>query len=202
MATLFAIAGCAPSDRAADTPRPADGSETVTAPDPNLSIVEGQTPSEAQRQKMLEAKDALFTALSGRLIEAMTEGGPVAAISVCQREAPEIARRVGETHGVNIGRTGVRLRNPSNVPPGWAKALVEDKTEVPTFATLSNGDAAALLPIRLQAQCLMCHGPTEQIDPAVKQQLAELYPNDAATGFQEGELRGWFWIRSAAESAL
>jgi hypothetical protein len=59
---------------------------------------------------------------------------------------------------------------------------------------LDNGQAAALLPIKLQAQCLMCHGPAEKIPLEVKTQLAKLYPQDQATGFQEGDLRGWFWV--------
>jgi hypothetical protein len=40
----------------------------------------------------------------------------------------------------------------------------------------------------------MCHGPKEQLIPEVKEQLAKLYPEDSATGFSEGELRGWFWV--------
>ena len=28
----------------------------------------------------------------------------------------------------------------------------------------------------------------------VKNELASLYPNDQATGFKEGDLRGWFWV--------
>jgi len=72
--------------------------------------------------------------------------------------------------------------------------LTQGDVDTPEFVSLSNGHAAALLPIQLQAQCLMCHGPKDQIAPAITQQLTMLYPNDQATGFQEGELRGWFWI--------
>jgi hypothetical protein len=158
------------------------------------SIVEGKSPSEASKEMMLAAKDALFTKLSGRLMEAMTSQGPGAAIAVCQKEAPAIAKAVSEEQGLQIGRTGVRLRNPDNVAPAWAEGLVRDKTDTPTFVTLDNGHAAALLPIKLQAQCLMCHGPKDQIAPVIQEQLTKLYPNDEATGFKEGELRGWFWI--------
>ena len=143
---------------------------------------------------MLAAKDALFKKLSGRLMETMTGEGPVAAIGVCKTEAPEIAKAVSEEYGLTIGRTGVRLRNSTNLPPRWSRQLVESQTDTPTFVTLSGGSAAALLPIKLQAQCLMCHGPKEQIAPDIQTQLGKLYPDDEATGFQEGELRGWFWI--------
>ncbi len=33
-----------------------------------------------------------------------------------------------------------------------------------------------------------------KLDPAVKEVLASGYPRDEATGFAEGDLRGWFWI--------
>ena len=173
-------------------------SNTVTAtPDTQTttaSIVEGQSPSDASKEKMLAAKEALFTKLSGRLMEAMGSQGPAAAIAVCQKEASEIAKSVGTQHGLQIGRTGVRLRNANNIAPSWAETLVRDKIATPTLVTLDNGHSAALLPIKLQGQCLMCHGPKEQISPVIQDQLTKLYPNDEATGFQEGELRGWFWI--------
>ncbi len=147
---------------------------------------------------MLAAKDALSAQLSGRLQETMGSAGPIAAISVCQKEAPKIAKSVSTEHGLQIGRTGVRLRNPENKPPVWAEALIASRTDTPTFATLSNGHVSALLPIKLQAQCLMCHGPNEQIAPNIKAQLAKHYPNDQATGFQDGELRGWFWVEMSS----
>ncbi|TWU64576.1 DUF3365 domain-containing protein [Crateriforma conspicua] len=162
--------------------------------DSNRVIVDGKSPSDAQKQAMLAAKDALFTKLSGRLMEAMGSQGPAGAITVCQTEAPQIATEVSEEHDLRIGRTGVRLRNSSNEPPAWAKPLTDAKTDTPTFVVLDNEDAAALLPIKLQGQCLMCHGPKEQIAPIIQDQLAKLYPDDEATGFHEGDLRGWFWI--------
>ncbi|MGB7325390.1 MAG: DUF3365 domain-containing protein [Rubripirellula sp.] len=162
----------------------------------SATIVEGQSPSEASKTQMLAAKDALFMKLSGRLMEAMTNQGPAAAITVCQKEAPAIAKTVSDEKGLQIGRTGVRLRNPNNVAPAWAKELVQDKIDTPTFVSLDNGHSAALLPINLKAQCLMCHGPKDEIAPVIQEQLTKLYPDDQATGFKEGELRGWFWIEN------
>ena len=40
--------------------------------------------------------------------------------------------------------------------------------------------------------CLQCHG--EVLDPAVAGKIAELYPDDQATGFIDGDLRGVFWV--------
>lgn len=172
--------------------------------DEGIMIMADQRPTEAQIQAMVAAKDALFTTLSGRLMEAMGEG-PANAIAVCQREAGELAAEVGRTHNVKIGRTGVRLRNQRNLAPAWAKDWIEQEVAEPQFAMLSNQQAAALLPIKLQPQCVMCHGPSEQILPEVKSALVDRYPQDQATGFEIGELRGWFWIElpppAAAEAA-
>lgn len=158
------------------------------------AIISGAVPSEMEKSSLLAAKDELFKRLSGKLISVMSEKGPVAAIEVCQVEAKSMAMEVGEAANVHIGRTGVRLRNADNVAPSWAQKLVDERTETPVFAKLSNNHAAALLPIKLQAQCLMCHGPNEALAPDVKEKLAWLYPQDRATGFSEGELRGWFWV--------
>lgn len=190
LAVTLLVGGCSSPDKASTTADEPDASTVL--------IVAGEQLTQSQRDKMLAAKDALFTQLSGRLIETMGSAGPLAAISVCQTEAPKIAKSVSAEHGLQIGRTGVRLRNAENKPPVWADALIASRTDTPTFATLSNGHVAALLPIKLQAQCLMCHGPNEQIAPDIKAQLAKYYPNDQATGFQDGELRGWFWVEMSS----
>ena len=151
----------------------------------------------AQRDKALLARDAMFKSLKGRLVEVVGTDGPAAAIEVCSREAPQIADQVSQKHGLAIGRTSFRLRNPDNSPPEWAARLVEDRVAEPTYLT-NDGRFAALLPIRLQPECLMCHGQEEEILPAVADALAEHYPQDKATGFREGDLRGWFWVEVPA----
>ncbi|TWU04807.1 c-type heme family protein [Stieleria varia] len=196
---LFAT-GCSSKNNAVTPSLSAENNGQNNAADSSAVIVEGQSPSEASKARMLAAKDALFTKLSGKLMDAMASEGPAAAIAVCQQEAPAIAKTVGEEQGLLIGRTGVRLRNQSNVAPSWAAEMVRDRVDTPTFVTLDNGHSAALLPIKLQAQCLMCHGPQEDILPEIKEQLTRLYPDDQATGFKEGELRGWFWIDLAASN--
>ncbi|SMP59596.1 Protein of unknown function [Neorhodopirellula lusitana] len=189
---LLLITGC---QKATVPVADADASPAGLAADTeSVSIVPGQSPTTEQKDAMLAAKDALFQRLSGRLMEAMGQQGPAQAIAVCQQEANEIAADVGKDAGLKIGRAGVRLRNPKNQPPEWAKSLTEERVDTPTFVMLNNGNAAALLPIKLQGQCLMCHGSSDQIAPIIQDQLARLYPDDQATGFREGELRGWFHI--------
>ena len=149
---------------------------------------------EAAKKRAIVAKDALFAKLSGRLMEVMQANGPVKAIEVCSQEANEIAKTVSEEQGVKIGRTSMKLRNPKNQPPTWAKKLFSEKPHEPQFEQLDEETVGALLPIKLQAKCLMCHGTKETLVLGVPEQLAKLYPEDHATGFSEGDLRGWFWV--------
>lgn len=170
-------------------------SEPVPTGEPAASESETSAgPIGQQKAKAMAAKEALFKRLSGRLMEVMASDGPVAAIEVCSQEAQQLARSVGEEQGVRIGRTSFRLRNPQNTPPEWAEPLIDSNNATEQFISFDDGQLGALLPIKLQPQCLMCHGSPEQIADDVKSQLAALYPADAATGFQEGDLRGWFWV--------
>jgi hypothetical protein len=85
------------------------------------------TPAQiAQRDRAVAARDELFESLKGRLIEVLSQQGPAEAISVCKTEAPKLAQQVSQKHGLAIGRTSFRLRNPDNQPPAWAQSLVAD----------------------------------------------------------------------------
>ncbi len=47
--------------------------------------------------------------------------------------------------------------------------------------------------IPLQEGCLGCHG--SEIKPAIAAALNEKYPNDQATGYSVGDIRGAFTLR-------
>jgi hypothetical protein len=149
---------------------------------------------QAQASKAQAARNDLFGRLTVRLQEELSAAGPTAAISVCRLEAPQFAKAVAKEHGVAIGRTSWRLRNQNNLPPAWANELVAERIAEPAYLVGPDGQLGALLPIRLAKNCETCHGPSGQIGPEIRQVLAEHYPADQATGFVEGELRGWFWV--------
>ena len=90
-------------------------------------------------------------------------------------------------------RISVIRADSRNRPPPWATDLVAQRVEQDTFLIL-DGKLAALLPIRVQSECLVCHGPQEDILPDVAEALAKHYPQDQATGFNKDDLRGWFWV--------
>ena len=47
-------------------------------------------------------------------------------------------------------------------------------------------------PIRAGGLCLACHGPRETIEAETLARIDALYPQDAATGYAAGDLRGAF----------
>ena len=164
-------------------------------PEPEPAVLPAPKPVRKDpTQIALAAKDEMFRTLIAKLLDAVGRDGPVGAIEICGKEAPKIADRIGKQFDVQIGRTSFKLRNSKNLPPDWAKPLLEDKPTEPRFVDLPDNHTGALFPIMLKIQCLACHGPTEQISPDVKAQLDRLYPDDQATGFDEGDLRGWFWV--------
>jgi len=145
------------------------------------------------------AMEALRNKLFARLNELIVQGGPVSAIQVCRSEAPRIAKEIGEAHRVEIGRTSFRLRNPSNAPRAWAASHVSaaagKKGGEVEPAVFDLGDRLGLLrPIAVMPMCTRCHGAVDGIDPEVRAELGRLYPQDQATGFAPGDLRGFIWV--------
>jgi hypothetical protein len=143
-----------------------------------------------------KARGDLAGTLMSRVTEAISNKGPAGAIEVCNLEAQGLTQQVAEKHDVDIGRTSFRLRNPENKPPGWAREfnLIEKRVDEQVILKKDSEQLAVLSPIRLGKKCATCHGPEERIPEAVKDQLAERYPRDEATGFEPGDLRGWFWV--------
>ena len=151
----------------------------------------------------IERSDLLIVSLQSALLSelrrALANGGPSRAIVSCHLDAVAVAQWIARRDGVAAGRTSARLRNPTNAPRPWAVAIVARYAEAHAagldgFAVDLGERIGVLRPIIEQRMCESCHGPLSKIDPDVRVRLTELYPTDRATGFQEGDLRGWFWL--------
>lgn len=146
-----------------------------------------------------EAIAELQKTLVGRLKEELGRGGPAAAVTVCRDEAQQLTRSIGERHGLEIGRTSHRVRNPVNEPRGWARHWIASWAGAraadakPATYELDNGRLGVLRPIGTMDLCVMCHGQPEAVEAVIGDVLRESYPDDRATGFAPGDLRGWFW---------
>ena len=188
----IALIGCSDGqDQAVEVQEP-----TATAQWTPMITGDMSDTQKAQHELCLAATNAFASEMIGELMAALDSDDPTAGITVCGANAPAIAAQIGEDYGVKIGRTSRRLRNPANISPHWAEQIVAKKVGEPTYLIGPNGELGALLPIRLKAECQMCHGAPEEIDPVIQSALAEHYPDDAATGFSAGDLRGWFWIEA------
>lgn len=145
------------------------------------------------------AAQTLQRKLSGRLIEAMKQGGPAGAVNVCRDEAARLTDEAARDSGAAVGRTSDRLRNPRNVAPTWAEAYVAAAAGKPASAVRPVGfelrdEVAVLRPIALGQPCTKCHGKPEAMPPDVSKLLRAAYPDDRATGYAEGDHRGFVWV--------
>jgi hypothetical protein len=174
--------------------------ETVTAKQEVKKVWELAnitTLSDAQKlqlERAQEAQKGLGTELVQKLVAVSTEKGFPAAVEVCNTDAPAIAARIATEKNVKIGRTSDKLRNPSNTAPEWFTTLVDNKTAAPAVFSGPNGELGWAAPIKLGEMCVNCHGAPESLAPEVATALKEKYPEDKATGYAAGDLRGWFWV--------
>lgn len=156
----------------------------------------------AELKPAVERADQAFarlrTAVFAELSQALAEGGALNAVSVCHQAATDVTEEVRRTEGFALGRTSHRLRNRNNAPPSWATAHVARGAEIPMSEVrplvVDLGDRVGVMrPMPTMGLCLNCHGPEAQIAPDVQETITALYPGDKATGFREGDLRGWMW---------
>ena len=158
-----------------------------------LSLATGATADDAARGEAYLApfKRDLQAALKSGLAT-----GPAAAIDACRLEAPQITERYSQD-GVRIGRASHRLRNPDNVPPAWVSPTLEAwlgaaTPREPVVVELGEDRVGYIEAIVTKPLCLACHGET--LAPEISAALEAHYPEDQATGFVEGDLRGVFWV--------
>lgn len=147
---------------------------------------------------MADLGQSLRAALQARI----AQDGAVAAVAFCHDRAPLIAAEVAAKHGVRVGRTSLKQRSPANTPSAWQRQVLDGFA-----AEVAHGKDAATLShrsedghtlrvakaLKVEAPCLACHGPRESIAPEVAKAIAAAYPEDLATGFHEGDLRGLIW---------
>jgi len=147
----------------------------------------------------------LLGQLGQKLKAAMSTEGPVAAVSVCKEAAPAIAHQLSVTNDAKVTRVGTRVRNQKmGVPNAWQKEALaqfetrlsqgEKATEIEYWQFANNGHGKNELryakAIAVQPQCLSCHGPAQDIAVPLAEKLRIEYPNDQATGYSVGQLRG------------
>ena len=154
---------------------------------------------------------SLGAALRGRLQGAMSSGGPVQAVSACADEAQGLAALALRGARARAGRSSLRLRSAQNEGPEWVEEWLRVQGERPAegvrgiSAAHLDGDVVVgryLAPISVEAACLNCHGESAQIPVAVQSVLSSRYPQDQATGYALGDLRGAIWAEARVPVGL
>jgi hypothetical protein len=161
---------------------------------------------------LLEAARDAASAVPPRLLAALqqeiADSGFDGAIGACRDLAPRLAAQASAESGWSIRRVSLKPRNPRAAPDAWERSVLDD------FARRNAaGESAASLErdevveagadrefrymkaLPTQELCLGCHGAGEQIGAAVRERLAELYPDDRATGYRAGDIRGALSLR-------
>ena len=200
------LASCGGGDKqSADTTTPAKVADVA-----QQSVAEKPQSAHDKAALIEEAKlavQALGGTLKGELQLAMKAGGPVNAMDVCNTKAPEIAKSVSADKNMAVSRVSLKNRNPV-----MGKANEWQDTVLNEFETRKTGgekaDALAyanivktsdgheefrfMKAIPTGSLCLTCHGA--ELKPEVSAKLNELYPDDKAVGYKEGDLRGAFVV--------
>ena len=143
--------------------------------------------------------------LKGELEAGIKAGGPVKALEICSTKAPQISEKITTEKAMQVSRVSLKNRSPANAPNVWQKMVLEN------FATRK---AAGADPTTLEFSeivehqghkefrfmkaiptggvCLACHG--ENLAKGVQETITTLYPDDKATGFKSGDIRGAFVV--------
>lgn len=172
---------------------------------PSFAATLAHAGDEAMYEEARKVAMTLPPKLLVALQEEIARTGAEGAISVCKDMAPKMAGEVSQQTGWKIKRVSLKARNDARaIPDAWEKAALEDfdkraaAGEAP--AKLEKGEKVGdeyrfVKALPVQSLCLSCHGPADKLKPAVKASLSQHYPNDQATGYSEGQIRGVISVR-------
>jgi hypothetical protein len=156
--------------------------------------------------KAKSTADGLMKDLIGLLFSTLDAEGPAGAVRICADVAQERTAQHARD-GIYVRRVSQKVRNPANRPDGvelqkleQLQALHREKKLPAEVAEVrANPDGSRQLhylrPIVLMERCLACHGPRDQIQPAVRELLARRYPDDRAVDYRAGDFRGAVSVR-------
>jgi hypothetical protein len=140
---------------------------------------------------------SLREALTG----AMQSGGPLNALQVCNIEAMPITQGISDEKSADVSRVSLKNRNPDNTPSDWQRIVLQDFDKraaagesIETMAshefveTDGNTQLRFMKALPTGGACLVCHG--QELDKDLQTKIKQLYPDDKATGYNLGEVRG------------
>lgn len=177
--------------------RQSQGAQTSGEVPPDL-------PALAQAKQVTQQLSAGLQKLLG---EELAQGGFVGAVKVCSERAQTVTGEFNVAMGASARRVSLRYRNPNDQPDPYERAVLQrwqedhnrQKLPAERAQIITEADGTRHLrymkPIVVQAMCLTCHGEPARIPDEVKQILGSRYPQDLATGYAAGDLRGAVSVR-------
>lgn len=161
-------------------------------------LVSAAPPAVDLDQQARSIAEEFIGELKPRLQQAMQAGGPVHAVEICASAAPRIADSLSAASGWHVRRVSLKSRNASRaIPDKWERGVLESFDQRQAAGESANGmyfsEHVGGNYRYMQAQstagvCLTCHGET--LSEPVRDTLEQFYPDDLATGYQIGEVRG------------
>lgn len=161
---------------------------------------EGQSSEEDLSFADIGLKYALTTkkALGKTLMSSIEEKGTNGALSFCNTRAIPITDSMSALYNAKIKRVSDKPRNPNNranqeelTQIDFFKAKLAAENEIEPVVKENENNIQFYYPIITNGMCLQCHGvKNKQIEKSTLVKLANLYPNDKATGYKENQVRG------------
>ena len=146
-----------------------------------------------------EIAQATVKKLGSNLMKNMKEGGTQQAIPFCNTAASPLTQEMAKKYNVTIKRTSLKIRNENNSPNEveetilnqFATTISNNEKLKPIISKDKVGKVHFYAPIKIEAKCLACHGTVgKEVTIKTDSIIKALYPNDKATGFKVGDLRG------------
>jgi hypothetical protein len=179
-----------------------------------LSDAKGAYPANQKlsfEKELLEARrisNELMETVRGLLMQEIQKGGFASAVRVCSELAQEMTTRFSTQTRHYLRRVSLRYRNPKNVPDIYETRLLQELDRLNREKRLPEEYVEVveesgklwlryMKPLPVGPLCITCHGPKENIPLEVQAILKDRYPDDRATGFLVGDLRGAISVKIA-----
>lgn len=164
----------------------------------SIPLLAGETSADSLQAEAQALVNEFVGRLKPQLKQAMEAGGPTNAIEVCAKVAPAIADALSAESGWAVKRVSLKSRNASRaMPDAWEQEVLTqfDQRQVDgeapvdiSFNAEVSGTYRYMQAQGVESICLVCHG--QELSQEVTDTLQKYYPDDWATGYSLGQVRG------------
>lgn len=137
----------------------------------------------------------LEIALAERLQKEITTQGVARAMKVCSIHAIPLTQKIREQSKIHsLKRTSLKWRNPLNQPTSEEIAILNNLSSTEGIREYTYSVNFPLIKVyktlTIKPLCLNCHADKSKLSEEVLATINKLYPEDKATGYSLGDVRG------------